>query len=646
MTIAELHREVALNVNEVAEVERDVGNLEETAERETEVRIEAKREIEIAQQIERTAKESERIGQFDIAEEIAEVEIEEAGKLERDAEAEARIDFEEIQETQHAAQTEAQGQRQVRHIDREIEVRQIEIQIQSGEIDVEAGQLSEVQAEIDIDRGQRNPIGDVEAAEARNVDRAHEFRGADVALEPVELHPAHVHDAAELRRHDGESEVEVADRKTECSGLDVIVDIAGVGVPVRSADTGEGVNIARRDGQHFGARRDVEAGALEIDCRKRLLLESKRTLHADKLRERETREAGARHDAAGVEVEADRAAANIDRETRRISARGRETRREIHIAAGRTHVDLDRDILNREIEYVGIEADDADAVGRRLDREVGLIADNSLHQDHREIEIGDREPECVFAGLAGIDLAVLVGVGPIRAVQSHERRGVLHRQIHGIDGHIGERAKSSQPDIDVGSLPLREGDIRPRINETADIQRGVMDRATQARGGEIDHHIVATGADRQAGRRTRRPGFSREARGEIDDGAERVIRTVQFERDVFRRELEGVVIESVDLDGIGGGLQRGIGVAASLDLHQAECQAFDPEAIESIRLLLEGLRWVDRAIDIADEGVDVAAADRETFAAENRQTVAQAEIRRILGFLETKPAAEIEEAVN
>ena len=168
--------------------------------------------------------------------------------------------------------------------------------------------------------------------------------------------------------------------------------------------------------------------------------------------------------------------------------------------------------MSLEFEVVA-KPDETGIRGRRLGREeirVDYLWSQfqriAFHQHHAEIQVGDRQTLGVRIRLARVDLAVVVGIGPIGAAHPDECRGVRHADVQRLHvdvfriGHIAlhihrnHRAPlERQPAGYVDEISDRQRGRRSRHTEqlvAAVIQANRVGQSRQLQPGRIEFSVV------------------------------------------------------------------------------------------------------------------------------------------------------------
>ena len=429
-------------------------------------------------------------------------------------------------------------------------------------------------------------------------------------------------DGVDMRFQRGEllsDYLELHQREIDALGAETIERAGLLGEAATAVDAvlgvaDEDVDVGAADGESFGVgQRVARAGD---DGAEIAFLESERALDVDELRDRQRALTNEEAESVALEVQRDRIAAGghshvvLAAEVQRIGPGGRA-------------VVLNRQVFERELEVLGVEAVDRHQRGVGLERAVraaGLVLDAEV----AEIQVVDAEtvePVGLLAQRLGPVYAA-VGVtdeGGDIAAADRESRGA---------NHLG----SSAVDQSVAVIGLLETYRSREVHEAGDRQRGVAGVNAQPVALEVQR-------DRRAARGHCQIAAAAEVEGRSASG-----RAVVLDRQILGRELEVVRVETVQGHAVGMGLERAVfAPSLVLDAEVGEVQAVDSEAIQVVGLRCQRLAAVDAAVGVTDEGGDVAAADREAFGADNGSALAVLERVAEISLLEADRAREVQE---
>ena len=326
------------------------------------------------------------------------------------------------------------------------------------------------------------------------------------------------------------------------------------------------------------------------------MLEAKRALDINKVRDRQRRQPGKNTELLALEVEDDIVAAGRDGEVGPRPGAGEVERPDERPRAWCGAVVFDAQVLRRKLEVGRVDAKQADVVGLRLERAVDL-ATNVFDIQITEVQALDAKAveagRLLCEGLVGVDRDIgITGEGADIAAADREAARALHDARRPAAGF--ER---------VAKIGLLESDAAAEVQEARDRQRRLLGVHTKAAAaGEVDDHI-AVEADRQA---------TVAKRGdEVDRRALRRRAAVHLEAQAFGLEDEIVCVDAVQPGAVHARLQRRERLPAGFGEQQAEGRVLDAKAVEARGLLVKGLGGIDAAFGITDKDVDLAAGDRQ-----------------------------------
>ncbi len=513
--LAEAELEVALEVDEVAQVQGHVRHLQRTEQVQAEVGVEADGDVQVLDVLDRTAQEIRRAGH--VRDQVAQRGQAQAGEQtaglgQLELQIEAGVQFDEVENTDGRVQAQTQ-----RH------GIGVELEGVAGGADRHAQATARHLAEIDVARRHRiiahlhqadveaqHQVGGLQRQERIGADDAGEIR---LRVDAEEIDGQR--DAGRGRRTDHRHRhVQVVDGQADgvvIGGIAMIDDTVAVAVgAIRTVDAGKGIDVVRDDDQRIARRRDVsDTRDHVVDRVQRALLEGDTALQCQNAGDVDHRPAHRGLDDGVVVIDQHRRATGLDVVTRPGVAGAilAEIGDETVEAAG---VDADGDVVERQLEVI-LETDEADAVGLRLQRrELGALRDQRRRRigddvllrrgedAQTEIEVADPEADGVVAQITGIDAAVIVAVAD-RPADADEGMHVVGTDLDAVGLYPGDLAAQRALDRQFGTTTTAEGEIARHVHELGNRQQRVADaRLDERRAGEIEQDGRGAGGDLQS----------------------------------------------------------------------------------------------------------------------------------------------------
>jgi hypothetical protein len=567
--LAEIQLEVAVQVDEVAEFQRQVRQFDRAEQRQVEVRVEADRDVEVLREVQRALQEVQ-AGEVDVRQvaergqaqarqeagdvEVRQVQVGQAGQAGHAQVGQRQAQVRQPRQVRHHEGEVERGQRQREqvehadlgfHADAQHRFALVEGVAQAGGPDGDRQAATRLLAPVDVDR--QRVVGDHAGVELQHqvVRFEREERvGADQACEIGGRFQGEEADAVDVdagrdrRRDHRQGEVEVVDLQADLVAADV--------------DAGERIDVQAHHHERFARHGGFEAEQVVGDAGQVAALEGEAAFQFHQAGDLRRRVADRGLDDLVVEVQQHRRAAGFH-----LVAVGVRGVGEVDADAGLAAVaDADADVVERELDDVA-EADEADALAVRLQRrEFGALRDQGIQRvehrlEHRqaEVEIQHREADGV-----GVHHPVAeVVLGPVRAADADEGLDVVAAELHARGLHVLELDAQRAIDGELGGRAAAEGEVAGEEHELRDGEHGVGDARLDHAFGELQGDGVATGGDQQACRA--------EALDEIDDRGDVVhalpaAAPVDVDGDVVAFQLE-VVAAAGHQELVGRGAERG-----------------------------------------------------------------------------------------